>query len=561
MRNLLFSSIIFNLACQATCSPTHQPPPLPTVDLGYAIHQATINTTGRYYNFSNIRYGEPPLGDLRFRAPVAPTGRNRTINTGQVSTICPQANPAWELIAAQFLSGVPVSTLLNESSSPSAAQIPPPAPGTSEDCLFLDVFVPEDVFKSRHADAPVVVWIYGGGYTAGSKVSSGSPAGLIAQSQSDGSPGVIFVAMNYRLGLFGWMSGPTFQTDGTANVGLYDQRLAIEWVKNNIAKFGGNPRKVTLIGESAGGGSIMHQITAYGGMKGSVPFQQAIMQSPGFLPVAGNSQQENTFNSVLFAARFVTNKNITTLDDLRAMSSTDLQTVNTIAVGIAMYGQFSFGPVVDGLFVPALPGLLLSRGQFDKDIRVMVGHNLNEGLLFTSPFITNQSAYTSFLSQTFPDASPIIINYIGTTLYPEIYDGSHGYTNPVERSSLATSEISFTCNTRYIDLAFKNKTYSYYFTIPPGIHGEDVPYTFFNGDTSSSDDGLPVNATVAQAMQEYITSFAKTGNPNGKGKKIPMFPMYGNNSEVLDLSLDGFQVQKDTVANSRCDWWQKALYV
>ncbi|RFU25191.1 hypothetical protein B7463_g11146, partial [Scytalidium lignicola] len=538
------------------------PPPLPTVDLGYATHQATINTTGQYYNFSNIRYAEPPLGNLRFRAPVAPITRNRTINTGQESTICPQANPAWLLIAEQYLSGVPVATLLNESNSPaSSAQIPPPAPGTSEDCLFLDVFVPEDVFNKPHAEAPVLVWIYGGGYTGGSKTASGSPAGLIAQSQSDGSPGVIFVAMNYRLGLFGWMSGPTFQEDGTANLGLYDQRLAIEWVKNNIEKFAGSPRKITLIGESAGGGSIMHHITAYGGMKGPVPFQQAIMQSPGFLPVAGNSQQENTYQSVLAAARFITNTNITTTDQLRSLSTTELQTVNAIAVGIALYGTFTFGPVVDGLFVPALPGLLLSRGQFDKRVHVMVGHNLNEGLLFTSPFINNQSAYETFLSQTFPDASPIILNYISTVMYPEVYDSSYGYTTPTERSALAASEISFTCNTRYLDLAFKNKTYSYYFTVPPGLHGEDVPYTFFNGDTSTPNYGVPVNSTVAYALQEFITSFAKTGNPNGKGKKIPLFPMYGNDSEVLDLSLDGLEVQMDTVANSRCDWWQKGLYL
>ena len=91
----------------------------------------------------------------------------------------------------------------------------------------------------------------------------------------------MFVAINYRLGAFGWLSGPTLQSDGTANAGLYDQRLALEWVQKNIHLFGGDANCVTVAGESAGGGSIMHQITAFGGLKGAAPFQQAILQSPG----------------------------------------------------------------------------------------------------------------------------------------------------------------------------------------------------------------------------------------------------------------------------------------
>ena len=98
-------------------------------------------------------------------------------------------------------------------------------------------------------------WIYGGGYTTGSK--DYNPAGLIER----GEDGVIYVSLNYRLGAFGWLAGPTFQSNGTANAGLYDQRLALEWVQQYIHLFGGDPNRVTVFGESAGGGSIMHQIT------------------------------------------------------------------------------------------------------------------------------------------------------------------------------------------------------------------------------------------------------------------------------------------------------------
>lgn len=130
---------------------------------------------------------------------------------------------------------------------------------------------------SRAKLAPVMLWIYGGGYTAGEK-STYNGAGLLGASQD----GVIFVAINYRLGALGWSSGPSFQSSGgTANAGLHDQRFALEWVQKYIHLFGGDKDRVTVFGESAGGGSVMHQITAYGGEKGPVPFQAAIPQSPG----------------------------------------------------------------------------------------------------------------------------------------------------------------------------------------------------------------------------------------------------------------------------------------
>jgi carboxylesterase type B len=123
-------------------------------------------------------------------------------------------------------------------------------------------------FLSRKAYNLVIltllqVWIFGGGCTTGDKagITTGNPAGLIGRSNDS----IIYVALNYRLGAFGWLSGPTFQTDGTPNAGLHDQRFALKWVQKHISAFGGDPDQVTVIGESAGGGSIMHQITVCGG--------------------------------------------------------------------------------------------------------------------------------------------------------------------------------------------------------------------------------------------------------------------------------------------------------
>jgi hypothetical protein len=91
-----------------------------------------------------------------------------------------------------------------------------------------------------------------------------------------------------------------------------------------------------------------------------------------------------------------------------------------------------------------------------------------------------------------PTADNATLSYILDTLYPAVYDGTYPYTTIFECVSLLTAEIPFTCNARYVDLACGNETYSYYFTVPPGLHGEDIAYTFFNGDVTTSDDGLPV---------------------------------------------------------------------
>ena len=178
--------------------------------------------------------------------------------------------------------------------------------------------------------------------------------------------------MNYRLGALGFLSGPTFQEDGTANAGLHDQHFALEWVQKHIHLFGGDKSRVTVFGESAGGGSIMHQITAYGGRKAPVPFAQALPQSPGWTPLVSNQQQEQTYKDFLNYA------NVTDLAAARELSSAQVMLANAQQVGAADYGQFVYGPTVDGDFVPTLPGVALLHGQFPKNLKIMVGHNANE---------------------------------------------------------------------------------------------------------------------------------------------------------------------------------------
>ncbi|KAI9829586.1 MAG: hypothetical protein M1819_006091 [Sarea resinae] len=543
--------------CLAALAAAQNTSALPTVDLGYEIYQAnSLNATGAYYNFSNIRYAAPPLGNLRFAAP-APPAKNRTaIQTGSVGRICPQADPAWlataEVFVHDYTHGIPYNASdASASSNGSATSLPPQDPRTTEDCLFLDVMVPQPIFEARNTSnssgAAVLVWIYGGGYTSGDKGGVGNPAGLIARSEYGPNPGVIYVAMNYRLGAFGWLSGPTLQSNGTANAGLLDQRMALEWVQTNIHLFGGDPNRVTIFGESAGGGSVMHQITAYGGNKGAVPFQQALPQSPGFNQVPGSLQQETVFQT------FLSLLNVSSIQEARQLPSATLITANIEQVGLASsYGMFTYGPVVDGDFVPGLPGKLLLQGSFNKNLTIMVGHNSDEGLLFTDPAATNDSSFAAYIQANFPDMSPSILQYVTGTLYPSVFNGTYGYTDQYSRAALAVSEAIFTCNTYYLDRAFDNRTYAYIFSVPPGIHGSDTKYTYRNGKTSG------VNGTIALALQDYITSFAETGSPNRAG--VPRFDLFGNGSQTMDLNITGIRETIDPAANARCLWWQKALY-
>lgn len=101
--------------------------------------------------------------------------------------------------------------------------------------------------------------------------------------------------------------------------------------------------------------------------------------------------------------------------------------------------------------------------------------------------------------------------------------------------------------------AFGNKTYAYQFSVPPALHGQDVPYTFFNGPSTAV-----LSDATAVALQEYITSFAETGVPSGPS--IPSFPLYGNNSTIINLNATSITEIMDPTANARCLWWQKALY-
>ncbi|KAJ5037689.1 Alpha/Beta hydrolase protein [Bipolaris maydis] len=519
-----------------------------TVDLGYTIQEGLLETShgnARYINFTNVRYAAPPTGLNRFKPP-APPGKNRTTQiAGLYGIECPQAQPGW----FNYIG----SDVGNQTEMPSFTKddVYPPRPGSSEDCLFLDILVPENVFKQRNtAKVPVLLFIHGGGYVQGSKTEYGSGVGLLnAAARNDQE--LIYVSVNYRLGLFGFLASSDSRI--SPNLGLQDQVFAMEYIQNYIHLFGGNKSAVTVMGESAGAGSILYHLTSLEVSSLSL-FQKAILQSPYtyFIPKV---QEEGTLHQVLRAS------NVSSLLELQSLPTETLQTVNSIVVGNSRpYGTFGFGPVLDNDRYTEYPPFLLRRGQFDYSIQVMGGHNSNEGLLFASPFIKNDSQFHSNIALLFPQAPGSALSVIEQTLYPANFDGSFGYVNQLSRIARVVADATITCNNYLISKLFEplKDSFAYQFSVPPAWHANDLEYTFMD----PSNPGAGLNVTLAIIMQRYFASFATSGSPNPvSGGFIPNF---ASNEGLIVQNFNSTFVGPvlDTAVNgSKCDWWQEGNFI
>lgn len=188
----------------------------------------------------------------------------------------------------------------------------------------------------------------------------------------------------------------------------------------------------------------------------------------------------------------------------------------------------------------------------------MAGHNSNESIPFTPTSVYTDALFTAYVKASLPNIAPAALQELITVIYPPVYDGTHGYWSEFGRLAQLEADFFFACSTNYLATAYGNATYNYIFAYPPGYHGEDVPYTFFNGDTSSIDDGLPVNPALAIPLQDYLMSFVKTGNPNYVGS-TQTFPAYGTAGAVLEFTYFGLTTGVDDMKNSRCAWLQQSL--
>lgn len=359
----------------------------PIVVVGNTRYFGTYNANFSTNEYYGIRFAQAPTGSLRWKAPkpILPSGSYSTIiNTTRAGPSCVQGFPYW----------------MNPT-----ATIPP----GSEDCLLLNVFQPANAAKN--AKLPVMATIHGGGYTLGD-ANIADPHAMMRHSNN----AFVFVSVQYRLGAYGFMGSKRFVEDGgVANVGLLDQRLALEWVQQNIEAFGGDPGKITVVGGSAGGGSVTAQMIMYGGAK-NPPFRAAVAEFPFWQQNLKDEQLERQYLYLLEATNCSSMPCLQALSEDALALGTQATYGNAYADGAYGYGSYYYAPHVDGHAIRDLPSREFQAGHFTK-VPTWVDHDMYEGYSFANLSLTTFDEEMRDLRIQFPYASEQFVGQL-FELYP-----------------------------------------------------------------------------------------------------------------------------------------------
>ncbi|KAF8168656.1 Alpha/Beta hydrolase protein [Mycena galopus ATCC 62051] len=504
----------------------------PVVDLGYSQYQGMVDSTNTT-TFLGIRYAAAPMGDLRFRAPQSPE------NTTEVQKASTQPNQC-------FQAGTGESPT-NPLSARAAVVVP------SEDCLFLSVYYPSDAEGTPIGPLPVIVWIHGGGYVAGN-ASMYRGTDLIAQSDR----GVVVVTIQYRLGIFGFLSGAAVKENGALNAGLLDQDFALRWVNKYISNFGGDPSKVTIWGESAGAGSVIQHIVANNGQTEPQLFRGAISSST-FLP---SQYHYNDPIPELVYSQVVAQTNCSAVaDSMACLRATDvdlLEIANLNICAAAFYGTYATVPVVDEEFITQRPTLLLAQSKVNGEALLSVT-NAFEGTIFVNQSTTASANATEFALELFPNFEAAQADEVGA-LYA-------GLGTPIFQINAVMGESIFICPTYYLLRAFAGRAFKGEFAIPPATHGLDVEYYFPSLLIDFPELTVPLfnNTAFIDAFAQSFTSFAISLDPNIKVDPQNITPQWNKwdvgQSEMLfnKTAADIPVVQPVNTADAlleRCRFWE-----
>lgn len=321
--------------------------------------------------YRGIPYAHPPTGSLRLKPPVRLESFGSVQATG-VGPACPQMTSTDItplLLDVVILPNVEQTLLFGDSLG-----------DETEDCLTISVMRPQST--AADAKLPVLFWIFGGAFETGSpQMYNGSV--LIPQSVAQGKP-IIFVAVNYRLGAFGFLGGREVLAAGAANLGLLDQRMGLEWVADNIAAFGGDPDAVTIWGESAGSISIFDQLALFDGnntYKGRALFQGAIMDSGSITPTepVNGIKAQSIFDTVVEAAGCASVVNSAKLECLRRVDyDIFVNASNSVPIYLSYNSlAFSYAPRPDGRILTASPEVLAQTGKYAA-VPMIIGNQENE---------------------------------------------------------------------------------------------------------------------------------------------------------------------------------------
>ncbi|KAJ7465886.1 Alpha/Beta hydrolase protein [Mycena latifolia] len=493
LQNLIRSTAICALLLGA--GPAVDAAATPIIDLGYARYQGTIDTSTNITTFLGIRYAAAPTGELRFRAPQPPP------NATGVQQATAQSNQCYQ----GALGTAPTNPLRTR-----AVEV-----ATSEDCLFLSVYYPSDAEGVAAGLLPTIVYIHGGGYVAGAS-SQFRGSELINQSNNR----VVVVIIQYRLGLFGFLAGAAVKENGTLNAGLRDQEFALRWVNKHISKFGGDPSRVTIWGESAGAGSVLQHVIANNGQTKPQLFRAAITSSL-FVPSQYHYNDripELVFSEVVAQANCTGEKAV--MACLRAADVTALETANVNINGDGFFGTLSLVPVVDGEFIAQRPTLALAQGKVNGKVLLSVA-NAFEGTSFVNQSTEATANATQYALDLYPNFGPAEADRVGA-LYARL--GTQLF-----QSNAVYGECSiFICPTYYLLRAFAGRAFKGEFAVPEALHGWDLPYYFPSIGIDVPDLAFPIfnNTAFIDAFAQSFTSFAISLDPNIKVDPTTITPAW-----------------------------------
>ncbi|RYP60451.1 hypothetical protein DL769_008112 [Monosporascus sp. CRB-8-3] len=496
--------------------------------------------------FLGMPYAQPPIGELRYRWP-------QPLNTS--------------------FEGVHKATQYGYSCMQYGSNF-----DLSEDCLTINVVRPAGV--SADDDLPVLVWIYGGGLYAGSTADPQyNLSGIVKVSQDMGRP-VVAVSMNYRLGMYGFLQNAALLAEGTSsNAGLLDQRLALRWIQENIAAFGGDPRRVVLWGESAGAQSIAYHMFAYDGRDDGL-FRGAILESGG--PTGAQIEPLSWYNTAF--------ENLTRTvgcwDDVKPGDRIACLRGVDEATLFAAHPSVVWNPLLDGDFLTGYPSQLMQQGKYVK-VPLLTGDNTDEGFAVSvsgMPLDTEEDLFNNLLSWRSYALTPPTARRL-LTLYPDDpcrappYAITNCTRHPTRgrqwrRAAAIGGDLVMTSGRRRMAELYVGAgmpVYSYRFDQRPwnapewdGVkHFANVAFSFQNISgllgPSPEYDG---HARLARAIGRAYINFVNDLDPNGVGEDEP--EGRGGSREMLlpEWPVYDMRTPKNMVFNATEVWveddtWRK----
>ena len=451
------------------------------VNTGYGLVKGTDSRDESVEVFKGIPYAAPPIGDLRWRPPQAPSKWTDV-------RICDQFS----------------AKALQRKNRNKDQQ--------NEDCLYLNVWTPRDRDGEKY---PVMVWVHGGGFTQGSGHQPGYNGTQLAKK------GVVLVTINYRLGALGFMAHPDLSAESphgsSGNYAILDQIEALKWVQDNISNFGGDPENVTIFGESAGGTSV-YLLTATPLSKGL--FHRAILQSPWLDPSIFRELKNENENGISAEALGIREaQNILnepyqdTLTKLRAISGEEvLETMKE-----------RWPVVTDGWIFPKAPHLIYAAGEQNK-VATIVGTNRNEGTMFAprKPFGGTLASFELAMSERYGKHAKQIVDFYAPDTKDKLW----------EVAVQMITDTWFAQPSREYARAMSQHTspvWMYHFTKPVwgwmgAAHAAEIGYVFGN-----LEEPKPNDKSLSDSFMDYWVQFAKTGNPNAK--QLPAWPSYSSSTD------------------------------